>query len=182
MEIEIAKYLNHCAEGRLSNDSKLRLTSMLGVISEIESIADCCYGLGKIMTRKAQSNVEFNENILANIDMMFGYVSEAMTMMNGLIANIQNPEERKSSPATTRNVKSTICATSCVARTSPMSTAAYISIKKAYTTWTSSERSKRPATISSMSSMPSRSNTVTATATPKFERSGTECSENSDAA
>ena len=28
----------------------------------------------------------------------------------------------KSSPATTRNVKSTICATSCVARTSPMST------------------------------------------------------------
>lgn len=95
MEIEIAKYLNHCAEGRLSNDSKLRLTSMLGVISEIESIADCCYGLGKIMTRKAQSNVEFNENILANIDMMFGYVSEAMTMMNGLIANIQNPEERK---------------------------------------------------------------------------------------
>ena len=32
---------------------------------------------------------------MANIDTMFGYVSEAMTMMNGLIANIQNPEERK---------------------------------------------------------------------------------------
>ena len=48
----------------------------------------------KIVT-SVDANVEFNENILANIDMMFGYVSEAMTMMNGLIANIQNPEERK---------------------------------------------------------------------------------------
>lgn len=95
MEIEIAKYLNHCAEGRLSNDSKLRLTSMLGVISEIESIADCCYGLGKIMVRKSQSNIEFSEDIMKNIDTMFDYVGEAMTMMNKQLANIQTPEERE---------------------------------------------------------------------------------------
>lgn len=95
MEIEIAKYLNHCAEGRLSNDSKLRLTSMLGVISEIESIADCCYGLGKIMVRKSQSNIEFSDDIMKNIDTMFGYVGEAMTMMNKQLANIQTPEERE---------------------------------------------------------------------------------------
>lgn len=95
MEIEIAKYLNHCAEGRLSNDSKLRLTSMLGVISEIESIADCCYGLGKIMVRKSQSNIEFNDDIMKNIDTMFGYVGEAMAMMNKQLANIQTPEERE---------------------------------------------------------------------------------------
>ena len=81
MEIEIAKYLNKCAEGRLSNESKLRITALLAIVSEIESIADCCMGVGKILNRKIESGVEFNEEIYANIDTMHKYVAEAMDLM-----------------------------------------------------------------------------------------------------
>ena len=45
MEIEIANYLNRCSEGRLSNEGKHRIAAMLRIVSEIESIADCCYGV-----------------------------------------------------------------------------------------------------------------------------------------
>ena len=38
MELEIAHYLNRCAEGRLSNEGKLRIAAMLNIISEIEII------------------------------------------------------------------------------------------------------------------------------------------------
>lgn len=47
MELEIANYLNRCAEGRLSNESKRRLTAMLSIDSEIESIADAMLGVGR---------------------------------------------------------------------------------------------------------------------------------------
>ena len=81
MEIEIAKYLNKCAEGRLSNESKLRITALLAIVSEIESIADCCMGVGKILNRKIESGVEFTEEIYANIDTMHKYVADAMDLM-----------------------------------------------------------------------------------------------------
>ena len=61
MEIEIADYLNRCSEGRLSNEGKHRIAAMFRIVSEIESIADCCYGIGKILIRKRESNAQFSE-------------------------------------------------------------------------------------------------------------------------
>ena len=93
MELEIADYLNRCAEGRLSNEGKMRIAGMLNIISEIESIADCCYGVGKIMLRKSQSHAEFSEEIYHNIDAMYKYLEEAMQMMVTLLENINNLDE-----------------------------------------------------------------------------------------
>lgn len=90
MELEIAHYLNRCAEGRLSNEGKLKIAAMLNIISEIESIADSCLGIGKIMNRKIQSGVEFNNEIYSNIDTMYTYVKSAMDMMIGHLNNIEN--------------------------------------------------------------------------------------------
>lgn len=89
MEIEIAHYLNRCSEGRLSNEGKLRIAAMLRIVSEIESIADCSLGVGKILVRKNQSSVDFNDEIYANIDIMFGYIKEAMA---GMLAQLKNAE------------------------------------------------------------------------------------------
>lgn len=94
MELEIANYLNRCAEGRLSNEGKLRISAMLNIISEIESIADCCYGIGKILLRKIQSNVEFNEEIYTNIDLLYNYVTDAMAMMTLMLSNVENVSEK----------------------------------------------------------------------------------------
>jgi len=95
MEIEIAHYLNRCSEGRLSNEGKLKIAGMLRVVSEIESIADCCVGAGKILIRKQQSQVKFNDEIYTNIDAMFGYVESAMTNMVALLNDIEHAREQE---------------------------------------------------------------------------------------
>ncbi|MDE5979894.1 MAG: Na/Pi cotransporter family protein [Muribaculaceae bacterium] len=93
MEIEIANYLNRCAEGRLSNESKRRIAAMLSIDSEIESIADCALGVGKILLRKQQSSVQFNDEIYHNIETMFAYVQRAVDNMLVLLNNLEHQKE-----------------------------------------------------------------------------------------
>ena len=93
MEIEIANYLNRCAEGRLSNESKRTIAAMLSIDSEIESIADCALGVGKILLRKQQAGVQFNDEIHANIETMFQYVDKAITNMILLLKNLEHNQE-----------------------------------------------------------------------------------------
>lgn len=93
MEIEIANYLNRCAEGRLSSESKHRIASLLRIVSEIESIADSCFGVAKAMVRKQQSDVKFPDVVYSNIDSMFGYIDDAMNNMLVLLGNIENARE-----------------------------------------------------------------------------------------
>lgn len=90
MELEIAHYLNRCAEGRLSNEGKLKIASMLNIISEIESIADSCMGIGKIMNRKIESGAVFPTEIYDNIDNMYVYIKEAMGLMLAHLKNMEN--------------------------------------------------------------------------------------------
>ena len=93
MELEIANYLNRCSEGRLSNEGKHRIAAMLRIVSEIESIADCCYGVAKILIRKQEGHVEFNDEISHNIDSMFIAVEAAMTNMLLLLRNFETAEQ-----------------------------------------------------------------------------------------
>lgn len=93
MEIEIAQYLNRCAEGRLSNEGKLHIAAMLRIVSEIESIADCCLGAGRIMERKNQAHVEFTDVIYSNIDSMFSLVSSSMRQMMQLLHDPEHAPE-----------------------------------------------------------------------------------------
>ena len=98
MEIEIANYLNRCAEGRLSNESKRRIAAMLSIDSEIESIADCALGVGKILLRKQQSSVTFNEEIYKNepdIIVSYNCEREINNLRNQLRTNnIENINDR----------------------------------------------------------------------------------------
>lgn len=93
MEIEIANYLNRCAEGRLSNQGKQRIAAMLNIISEIESIADSCFGVAKILARKQEGRVAFNDEIYENIDRMFAYVKKAMKNMMVLLEDLEDVRE-----------------------------------------------------------------------------------------
>lgn len=93
MEIEIANYLNRCAEGRLSNEGKHRIASLLRIVSEIESIADSCFSVAKAMMRKQQSDVKFPELIYTNIDSMFAYVEDAMKNMLVVLSDLENARE-----------------------------------------------------------------------------------------
>ena len=94
MEIEIADYLNRCSEGRLSNEGKHRIAAMFRIVSEIESIADCCYGIGKILIRKRESNAQFTDEIYHDIDSMFIAVEAAMTNQILLLRDMEHANEK----------------------------------------------------------------------------------------
>lgn len=51
MEMEIAGYLNKVSEGRLSDASKTQIQKMLRQITELESIGDSVYNLGRTLRR-----------------------------------------------------------------------------------------------------------------------------------
>ena len=95
MELEIAHYLNRCAEGRLSNEGKMHIASMLSIVSEIESIADSCYNIGRSLVRKQQTNAEFNQTIYENIDSMFAHVRDAMAAMIHQLGDVENVPENE---------------------------------------------------------------------------------------
>ncbi|MBD5253724.1 MAG: Na/Pi cotransporter family protein [Barnesiella sp.] len=94
MELEIAGYLNRVVEGRLSNEGKHRIASLLRIVSEIESIADSCYGVAKIMMRKQENHVKFSEEIYTNVDSMFISVEASMTNMILLLSDIENVRQK----------------------------------------------------------------------------------------
>lgn len=95
MEMEIGTFLNQVAEGRLSPEGKMRVAGMLRIVSEIESIADGCYNVAKTLNRKNQIHVEFNENVLHEIDKMYELVSVAMKNVLGLLEELETPDNSK---------------------------------------------------------------------------------------
>lgn len=95
MEMEIGTFLNRVAEGRLSPEGKMRVAGMLRIVSEIESIADGCYNVAKTLNRKNQIHVEFNDNVLHEIDNMYELVSSAMKNVLGLLEELETPENSK---------------------------------------------------------------------------------------
>lgn len=95
MEIEIGSYLNKVAEGRLSPEGKMRVAGMLRMISEIESIADGCFNIAKILARKNQNHVDFPEAIVKEIHQMFSMVENAMDNMLQILRQMEMPEDSK---------------------------------------------------------------------------------------
>ena len=95
MEREIADFLNRTSQGRLSNDGKRRVAALFNINSEIESIGDSCNNFGRVLSRKQEVNIHFNDAIKDNIDSMFVLVAEAMEGMIAMLANIENVDEEK---------------------------------------------------------------------------------------
>ena len=95
MEIEIGNYLNHVSEGRLSPESKMRISGMLRIISEIESIADGCFNVAKTLARKNRNHVDLEAPVLKEIDTMYQMVDGAMENMLGILREMETPEGSK---------------------------------------------------------------------------------------
>ena len=81
MEVEIADYLTKVAEGRLGEKGKQELQNMLRVISEIESVGDSCFGMGRIIMRKRNDKAVYIPEMDANIETMMNMLEEALQMM-----------------------------------------------------------------------------------------------------
>jgi len=86
MEQEIGKYLGDVADAHLSDDTKEKIRAMLRQIGELESIGDSCFGLARIMRRKKENKITFNDEQEAGVEQMFSLVDHALTRMNELLA------------------------------------------------------------------------------------------------
>ncbi len=94
MEVEIARYLTKVAEGRLSDDSKHQIQTMLRVISEIESVGDGCYNLARTILRKKDNKSVYTKEMDSNVDLMMNLVEGSLHQMKeSLEDNKINVEE-----------------------------------------------------------------------------------------
>jgi len=90
MEMEIARYLNKVSEGRLSDESKAWIAKMLRQISELESIGDSCYHLGRTLNRKRQySKEDFTEKQMDHMETMLDLVDKALAEMVRKVAQLE---------------------------------------------------------------------------------------------
>ena len=81
IEVEIASYLTKISEDVLSTSASVRISSMLKIVSDIESIADSCYNLTKACKRKFEQKPPFIKCSVDNIHNMFGLIDEALETM-----------------------------------------------------------------------------------------------------
>ena len=103
MEMEIAAYLNKVSEGRLSDASKAQIQKMLRQISELESIGDSVYNLGRTLNRHRQNCHDvFTDTQLQHMHTMLGLVDGALVEMQKRIAA---PVSR---PTTSYNIENEI--------------------------------------------------------------------------
>ena len=82
MDLEIAKYLNQVSEGRLSDDSKMQILQMLRTVSELESIGDSFFNMGRTLNRKREYTTEdFTDKQYKHINNMLTLVKKALDEM-----------------------------------------------------------------------------------------------------
>lgn len=81
IEYEIAKYLNGIGEGDLSEESSRRIQAMFKIISELESMGDSGYSIGRILQRKGLHGNKFDEITLKKLNHMMDLVDKAIECM-----------------------------------------------------------------------------------------------------
>lgn len=82
MEVEIADYLNKVSEGRLSMAAKTEIQMMLRQITELESIGDSVYNLGRTINRyRLHSKETFTDDQIQHMNTMLSLVDTAIEEM-----------------------------------------------------------------------------------------------------
>lgn len=81
VEVEIANYLSHVNQYKLSDLGKERSRSMIKLISDLESIADSNYNLARAIKRMRENKIKFDGAILEQLFMVFNLVDDALTVM-----------------------------------------------------------------------------------------------------
>ena len=103
MEMEIAAYLNKVSEGRLSDASKAQIQKMLRQITELESIGDSVYNLGRTLNRhRMHCQDTFTPDQTQHMHAMLQLVESALAEM---MKRIDQPVSAKTSITTSVNIE-----------------------------------------------------------------------------
>lgn len=93
MEVEIAKYITKVSEAEFTESTSRRIRSMLKLISDIESIGDCCYNAALLIERKRLKKIEFDALLDERTREMFALVEDSLkTMVENLEKEYEDVE------------------------------------------------------------------------------------------
>ncbi|HIZ86641.1 MAG TPA: Na/Pi cotransporter family protein [Candidatus Coprenecus pullistercoris] len=81
IEFEIAKYLSNIGEGELSQEGTNKMHAMYKIISELESMGDSGFNIGRILQRKNLHNQKFDEAAVKKLNHMLDLVDVAIDSM-----------------------------------------------------------------------------------------------------
>lgn len=104
MEYEIGKYLGLVSDAHLSDDTKGKIRAMLREISELESIGDSCYNLGRTITRYKSGKETFTEQQTTSLRELMDLVEEALNRMKALLDGRKDEIDTSSSFALERAI------------------------------------------------------------------------------
>ena len=82
MEMEISEYLTRIAEGDLSHQGSQRISAMLCVVDNLESIGDTIYQIAATRKNKREEAVHFDQHLNDNLEHMTQLVQHSLDIMD----------------------------------------------------------------------------------------------------
>ena len=82
MEMEIANFLTKSSEGDLSHEASQRISSMLRIVDNLESIGDAIFQIAKTRQNKRETAVHFDQGLNDNLSHMTELVQKALDVMD----------------------------------------------------------------------------------------------------
>ena len=82
MEMEISQFLTKTAAGDLSQEGSRRISSMLRIVDNLESIGDTIYQIAMSRKNKRETAVHFDQGLNDNLSHMSELVQHALDVMN----------------------------------------------------------------------------------------------------
>jgi phosphate:Na+ symporter len=89
IEIELTTYLRKCAQLPMSNEASKKMGKSLAVASDLESIGDLYYQIGKLLEKKDNAKIWFAPEQRNNIHKLIDLVDEAFVEMNKNLSNVK---------------------------------------------------------------------------------------------
>ena len=82
MEMEISKFLTRVGSGDVSQHASERVSSMLRIIDNLESIGDAVYQIAMTRKNKREDAIHFDDRLNANLARMSDLVQKALNVMD----------------------------------------------------------------------------------------------------
>ena len=85
MELEIASYLESVGKAHLSDETKMKVRSMMRQVSEIESIGDACYNIARHLNRRHSTGEHFTDAQTENLKAMMGLADDSLCQLERVL-------------------------------------------------------------------------------------------------
>ncbi len=94
-EIEIANYLTRVNQGKLSDDGRRKIRSMLRVIDEMENIGDSIYKCARYIDKMKRNHWTFPKEVMPKVELMASMLEESLEVMRLNIKDDEHPNLQK---------------------------------------------------------------------------------------